>query len=143
MNEFFFFFVCFLKTQVIRRNIGITCEVIERNKILYIYIFFSFIAIKISLCFEIRGKLSLKKKNNTVNIFETIKITLQNQYRGDKLNHTYGCVYKQRFRNVNSEITQFFRNGKSILSFPPGHATFQEIVQRLSTFGGKATETRR
>lgn len=40
MNEFFFFFVCFLKTQVIRRNIGITCEVIERNKILYIYIFF-------------------------------------------------------------------------------------------------------
>lgn len=77
VNEFFFFFVCFLKTQVIRRNIGITCEVIERNKILYIYIFFSFIAIKISLCFEIRGKLSLKKKNNTVNIFETIKITLQ------------------------------------------------------------------
>lgn len=74
---------------MIRRNIGITCEVIERNKILYIYIFFSFIAIKISLCFEIRGKLSLKKKkNNTVNIFETIKITLQNQYRGDKLNHT-------------------------------------------------------
>lgn len=38
----YFFFFCFSKTQVIDRNIRVTCEVIQRDKILYIYVYIFF-----------------------------------------------------------------------------------------------------